>query len=95
VAQVRQIQLVQPAERARHVLDRLTTYKDADDGLDHGSARLLYAAYLGSLSPTDTSVDRMMKLGALANRRAITFGSGVGERVRLTDETAYAFDMSR
>lgn len=35
----------------------------------------------------------MMKLGALANRGVITVGSGVGTRVQLTDDTAYAFDM--
>jgi hypothetical protein len=81
-------------KRAAHALDRLTTYKDADDGIDHGSARLLYSAYHGTLSATDTSVDRMLRLGALATRSAITVGSGVGSRVQLTDDAAYAFDVS-
>jgi hypothetical protein len=82
-------------KRATHALTRLTAYKDADDGIDHGTARVLYAAYQGALSATDTSTDRMMKLGALANRGIITVGSGVGSRVQLTDDTAYAFDISR
>ena len=37
----------------------------------------------------------MMTIGALVNRNAVTMGSGVGERVRLTDDAAYAFDVSR
>lgn len=82
-------------KRASQVLTRLTAYKDADDGIDQGAARVLYAAYRGTLSATDTSTDRMMKLGALANRGIITVGSGIGSRVQITDDTAYAFDMSR
>ena len=82
-------------KRATHALDRLTAYKDADDGMDHGAARVLYAAYRGTLSATDTSTDRMMKLGTLVNRGAITVSSGVGERVRLTDDATYAFDVTR
>ncbi|MGY1714368.1 hypothetical protein ACI78R_07910 [Geodermatophilus sp. SYSU D01106] len=82
-------------QSATHALDRLTRYKDADDGIDHGTARVLYAAYRGALSATDMSTDRMLKVGALANRGAVTVSSGVGTRVQLTDDVAYAFDMSR
>jgi hypothetical protein len=82
-------------KRASHAVTRLTSYKDADDGIAHGTARVLYAAYRGTLSVTDTSTDRMMQLGALTNRGAITVSSGVGSRVQLTDDTAYAFDISR
>lgn len=82
-------------KRASHAVTRLTSYKDADDGIAHGSARVLYAAYRGTLSATDTSTDRVMQLGALANRGAITVSSGVGFRVQLTDDTADAFDISR
>ena len=82
-------------QRAAHAIDRLTTYKDADDGLNHGSARVLYAAYTGSISATDMSEDHMIKIGALVNRNAVTVASGVGARVRLTDDAAYAFDLSR
>ncbi|MCF6506848.1 hypothetical protein E9549_05425 [Blastococcus sp. MG754426] len=82
-------------KRATHAVNRLNSYKDADDGLHQGTARVLYAAYRGTLSATDTSTDRMMQLGALANRGAITVRTGVGDRVQLTADTAYAFDVSR
>lgn len=80
--------------RAKLALDRLTTYKDADDGLDHGSARVFYAAYRGTLSTTDLAKGHLPRLGALANRGAITVSSGVGDRIQLTDDAAYAFDIS-
>jgi hypothetical protein len=67
-------------QRAAHALDRLTAFKDADDGLGHGTARILYAAYTGTLSATDMSADHMIKIGALVNRKAVAVGSGVGER---------------
>ncbi|KGH47941.1 hypothetical protein IN07_05395 [Modestobacter caceresii] len=87
---------IRPADqRAAHALDRLTTFKDADDGIDHGTARILYATYIGTGSATDMSADHMIKIGALVNRNAVTMGSGVGARVRLTDDAAYAFDVSR
>ena len=80
--------------RGEGASQQLSAYRDADDGIGQGTARVLYAAYRGTLSPTDTSTDRTLQLGALANRRAITFGSGVGKRVRLTDDVAYAFDVA-
>ncbi|MCA0146657.1 hypothetical protein [Blastococcus sp. LR1] len=85
---------IRPADqRAALALDRLTTYKEADDGIDHATARILYATYRGTLSSTDLPKGHMSRLGALSNRGAITVGSGVGERVRLTDDAAYAFDI--
>jgi transcriptional regulator with XRE-family HTH domain len=82
-------------KRASHAVTRLTLYKDADDGIAQGTARVLYAAYRGTLSATDTSTDRMMQLGALANRGAVTVSTGVGSRIRLTDDAAFAFEVTR
>lgn len=81
-------------KRAATALERLNRYKEADDGIDQGSARVLYAAYQGTLSATDMTTDRMLKVGALVNRGAVTVGTGIGSRVQLTQEAAYAFDMS-
>lgn len=85
---------IRPADqRAAIALDRLTTYKEADDGIDHAAARILYATYRGTLSTTDLPKGHMPRLGALSNRGAITVSSGVGARVQLTDDVAYAFNV--
>jgi hypothetical protein len=87
---------IRPADaRADQAREQVTAYRDADDGIDQGTARVLYAAYCGTLSATDTSTDRTIKLTAPTKRGAVTHGSGVGKRVQLAPDTAYAFDISR
>lgn len=72
---------------------RLDQYRDADDGIHQGMARVLYAAYNGTLSGQETKNDHMVQLGALRNRGTIDVGSGKDGRYRLTPDTAYAFDI--
>lgn len=81
--------------RSSEALKRLTAYRDADDGLDIGTARVMYAAYKGALSPKNLAKQQLPRLGALMKRGVITVGSGVGDRIRLADDTTYAFDVSR
>lgn len=79
--------------RADEALNRLDGYRDADEGLHHGAARILYAVFTGSLSNRETKNDHMVQLGALRNRDAIQFGDGTGQRFILTERAAFAFDV--
>lgn len=72
---------------------RLDQYRDADEGIHQGMARVLYAAYTGALSGQETKSDHMVHLGALKNRDTIEVGSGKDSRYRLTPNAAYAFDV--
>lgn len=79
--------------RHEEASERLSRLRDDEDGIHQGLARVLYAAYAGTLSGQETKNDHMVALGALRNRRAIQIGTGKDSRYRLTPDTAYAFDV--
>lgn len=78
------------AEQARQ---RLAGLHDDEDGIHQGTARVLYAVYTGTISSRETHNNHQVQLGALKNRGAIDFGTGVGNRFTLTYDAAYAFDV--
>lgn len=85
---------IRPADnRADQAQARLDQFRDSDDGLHQGTARVLHAVYAGRLSGQETKNDHMVHLGALSNRGAIDVVPGQNGRFRLTPDTAYAFDV--
>lgn len=86
---------VRPAtENAREARARLADLNDGADGLNQGTARVLYSVYTGDISGRETRGDHHVHLGALKNREAIHIGYGDGTRYTLTGDTAFAFDAS-
>ena len=85
---------VRPADTAAdEATTRLEAYRDAEDGIHQGMARVLYAAYAGTLSAQETKNDHRVQLAALRRRDAITFG-GVGQtRYALSESATFAFDI--
>jgi transcriptional regulator with XRE-family HTH domain len=77
--------------QASEALDR---HRDAEDGLDNGTARILYAAYTGTLSSTDVGHGTKPKLAALLNRSLIEEATDGGARFRLTDITKVGLAQS-
>lgn len=70
---------------------RLTDLDDDEDGINQGTARVLYAIHTGDISSRETRNDHHVHLGALKNRGAINIGFGDGTRYTLTDDVMYAF----
>lgn len=79
--------------RAEQAQQRVEQFRDSDEGIHQGMARVLYAAYTGALSSQETKNDHMVQLGALSNRNAIEVSTGQGARYRLTPDTAFAFNV--
>lgn len=76
------------ADEARQ---RLANLNDDADGVNHGTARVLYANYTGDISTRETRNDHHVHLGSLKNRGAIDIGFGDGTRYRLTADATFAF----
>lgn len=79
--------------RHEEATERPNQFRDDDEGIHQGMARVLYATYAGTIGGNETKNDHMVHLGALRNRRAIEVGSGKEGRYRLTADTAYDFDV--
>lgn len=85
---------VRPAtDNAREARARLADLNDDADGINQGTARVLYAVYTGDISGRETRGDHHVHLGALKNRNAIHIGHGDGSRYTLTDDATFAFDV--
>lgn len=83
---------IRPAtDNAHDARMRLADLNDDADGVNQGTARVLYAVYTGDISGRETRGDHHVHLGALKNRGAINIGFGDGTRYRLTADVAYAF----
>lgn len=78
---------------ADHALQRLADLDDDHDGINQGTARVLYAIYTGTISSRETRSDHHVHIGALKNRGAINIATENGPLYTLTDEVAYAFDI--
>ena len=78
---------------ADQALERLADLDDDHDGINHGTARVLYAIYTGDISSRETRGDHHVHIGALKNRGAININSSDGPQYTVADEVAYAFDV--
>lgn len=85
---------IRPADTtANQAITNLETYRDAEDGIHQGMARVLYAAYKGTLSAQETKNDHRVHLAALRHRDAIAFGEVGQTRYALSEATAFALDV--
>jgi hypothetical protein len=78
-------------DNAGEARQRLADLNDDADGINQGTARVLYAIYTGDISTRETRNDHHVHMGSLKNRGAIDIGFGDGTRFRLTADAAFAF----
>ena len=85
---------IRPANDVTLAAQRLAELRDHEDGLKGPAARILHAAYTGTISSKHLPEAQRPHLASLRNRGALTIAAtatGAEQRIALTTDTAYAF----